>query len=412
MAEDGTVIKEVYTWTIHFEAEPLSISLRDQSPCSDSELKDICRFGACLIDCPLGTVLVGGLNSLGPPSRNREILAIKGHTHPPQGSVQVLELLKDRDDTRVVSPLLVGHSALWDGRGLAVIGGGAVCFSFGSYNNQHVWRLNVDLTVETEVWKYQGRDINTKVAKRFKLTANDTRGDEKGRTKLFIPIPRKSLDYSSSFACSIHKSKPFVIEGSDFGCCVEKWTTQYLKRHVGPSRKVAVHQTQDRAMVFQSGARNFEYATMDFGDFMESVSTGRRQYFRALASSDHKNEPADFHKDFEGIAPDFIIPPELALIRERFHSSVLRISGLVAMWLHYDVSIAYPLLESLPDIDVPLATGHGKCPLSNSGGEEVVTLPSQRRHCPKDSPRGVKLTNRPLRPSDPRGRPSERREPQ
>jgi len=42
-------------------------------------------------------------------------------------------------------------------------------------------------------------------------------------------------------------------------------------------------------------------------------------------------------KDFPSISDDFQLPPQLAFIRENEHSSPLRISGPVNMWLHYDV---------------------------------------------------------------------------
>ena len=344
MIEDGTIIQEAYAWFVDFKVEPPTIHLRNRSTDFSSEVHDVYRFGAYIVDCPLGIVLVGGLCSRGLPSQDRDIVSIQWTNLLSDGFVQVQPLLTYADQTPLVSPLFVGHSAVWDGKGIAVVGGGAVCFSFGSNNNQHVWRLNLDLTIEGGVWKYQGRDLVETAAKKLKLTTDDTTPDFKRRTRLITPIPRRSLDSRSSFLRAMHKSTPFVIEGLDIGPCTERWTTQYLKRHVGPSRKVIIHRARERAMVFQSQERNFEYETSSFDDFMDAVAAGERQYFRALAASDHK-KPANFHEDFAGIAQDFTIPSELTLISKQLHSSVLRISGPVAMWLHYDVCVTMFLTQ-------------------------------------------------------------------
>ena len=289
------------------------------------------------MDCPLGTILIGGVQARRSPLKTRNIVSIRWHTHPIQDDIQVEPLLDHLEAESMVPSLLVGHSAIWDRKGLVVVGGGATCFSFGSYNNQHVWRLRPDRTVEIGPWMHQQHDPTKKALPEAQLALGATKMDQK-RTGKSIPIPKKSLESSSAFIRSVRESKPFAIECLDIGRCCEKWTMQYLKHRVGTERKVVIHRAKERAMVFHSKERNFEYVTTSFADFMDAIAADGRQYFRALASSDHK-KPADFHRDFEEIAQDFTIPPELDLLKRNFHSSVLRISGPVAMWLHYDVSI-------------------------------------------------------------------------
>lgn len=88
-------------------------------------------------------------------------------------------------------------------------------------------------------------------------------------------------------------------------------------------------------MSFQS--KNFRYTTKPFGVFLDDISSGAKQYLRSLALEKPTDRPADFAIDYPEIAPDFQLPEELQMVREHAHSSVLRISGPVAMWLHYDV---------------------------------------------------------------------------
>jgi tRNA wybutosine-synthesizing protein 4 len=88
-------------------------------------------------------------------------------------------------------------------------------------------------------------------------------------------------------------------------------------------------------------AKNFSYVTKTFGEFIDQAGNGGKLYLRSLSSSKPSELPADLTRDFTSIAADFRLPPELRLVMEHAHSSPLRISGPVIMWLHYDVSTLY-----------------------------------------------------------------------
>lgn len=90
-------------------------------------------------------------------------------------------------------------------------------------------------------------------------------------------------------------------------------------------------------------AKNFRYATVTFGDFAMQVRNGKRQYLRALSADAPANQPADLEQDFPVLAPDFMLPHQLRICRDNMHSSVLRISGAVQMWLHYGI-LCLPLV--------------------------------------------------------------------
>lgn len=101
--------------------------------------------------------------------------------------------------------------------------------------------------------------------------------------------------------------------------------------------QVVVHQASTPQMDFVS--KNFEYVTMPFGKFMDAVDNGEKLYLRSLSAEKPSEIPADLERDFPDIADDFQLPPELGVVREKAHSSPLRISGPVTMWLHYDVCL-------------------------------------------------------------------------
>lgn len=83
--------------------------------------------------------------------------------------------------------------------------------------------------------------------------------------------------------------------------------------------------------------KNFRYATTNFGDFVGRVKKGDRIYLRALSEDKPAEKPAVLANDFPSLAPDFVLPPQLSMVAENLFSSVLRVSGPVNMWLHYDV---------------------------------------------------------------------------
>jgi tRNA wybutosine-synthesizing protein 4 len=85
-------------------------------------------------------------------------------------------------------------------------------------------------------------------------------------------------------------------------------------------------------------SKNFRYVTEEFGTFIGKIKNGQRMYMRALSHSEPLNLPACIASDFPRLAEDFKLPPELEFITQNTFSSVLRVSGPVNMWLHYDVS--------------------------------------------------------------------------
>lgn len=93
--------------------------------------------------------------------------------------------------------------------------------------------------------------------------------------------------------------------------------------------------------------KNFFYITKTFEQFLDEIERGERLYLRALSSEKPSELPAELSTDFPNIAKDFRLPPEIAVIMHTAHSSPLRISGPVNMWLHYDVSMA-PLANLCP----------------------------------------------------------------
>lgn len=84
-------------------------------------------------------------------------------------------------------------------------------------------------------------------------------------------------------------------------------------------------------------AKNFRYANKRFSELVDEIERGGRLYLRALSSDEPTSRPANLQEDFPLLAGDFELPAEMALVMQNLFSSVLRMSGPVNMWLHYDV---------------------------------------------------------------------------
>lgn len=88
-------------------------------------------------------------------------------------------------------------------------------------------------------------------------------------------------------------------------------------------------------------AKNFQYTRKPFGQFLDEIKRGEKMYMRALSTAQPADKATNLTEDFPTIAADFQLPPELAYAEAMMHSSPLRISGPVSMWLHYDVRVIW-----------------------------------------------------------------------
>ncbi len=131
--------------------------------------------------------------------------------------------------------------------------------------------------------------------------------------------------------------------------------------------------------------KNFQYRTETFKEFMLEAKSGGKVYLRALSSTEPADAPADLGHDFPSLSRDFVLPPELAFVSENLFSSVLRISGQVNMWLHYDVSGTHEATgsatRSASDVSMP-RLGYGERVLPDYWLQEVSDISPFRREPP------------------------------
>lgn len=350
MTGDGVILGDFWTWSIS-RAENCIVSVNlvehtEKMRNSNKPYKWLARFGASTNLTSWGLVIVGGVSHYGCIPHEYEMMLLDCNAllsymkngcslnHP------ILTVIKKEIDPESPRPLLTGHvSWVSHPEEVLIVGGGGVCFSFGTYRNQGTWLLQDAASNRDTEWRLLEEKSADKTSAQTlpKMTLPRTSGGN------ITPIPRITLSSPEDFKEVLSASKPVILTGLDIGPCRELWTNEYLEEAVGRDRKVVVHEAGSDPMNFQS--KNFSYVTKDFGTFLSEVSAGNRQYLRSISSDKPTKTPANLALDFPGLRDDFYLPPELSIVSEQAHSSPLRISGAVNMWLHYDVK--FPFLLTL-----------------------------------------------------------------
>lgn len=226
-----------------------------------------------------------------------------------------------------------------------MLGGGATCFSFGTYwNDSCVLRLGAkgDEPIQWRLLPFPSavKYGQTKTTNgRPQAPSNSTQQD---RPKLPPTSPkpkntiiRRTLESAADFELIRHEGLPVILTGLDLGPCTSRWDPDYLTTQIGPDRPVVVHSSPTPHMSFHH--KNFTYETQPFGAFLSAASRGAHVYLRALSSTSPSQNPTDLAVDFPTIADDFKLPDALRYVVDHAHSSPFRVSGNVTMWLHYDV---------------------------------------------------------------------------
>lgn len=354
----GVLQPDFWNWAIHHHDGQICLRFTKAeligSPKADligSPKADLyARVGAQLIESHHHFILVGGIGSYIYGARD-EIVELEKQEPFEEGQAWRLTCL----ETDNVAPrsLLVGHSTCALGGVIFIIGGGAVCFSFGAF-----WNLKpVTFSVTTDHTPYNLRLI----AYENQVFGNGEHADHRTSGKSRLAHDRRSTSLASSpgrdrrkglsttitqdvfvaptsnaLIDSMRNGKSAVLRKGLSGFSEEDWSPTALKDKIGAEREVIVHKSNGKQMDFLQ--KNFVYERVRFSTFMDDILQGSPQYLRSLSNDKPSLEPANFTSDFPKLAPDFTLPEELSFIVQNMHSSILRVSGVVNMWLHYDVS--------------------------------------------------------------------------
>ena len=137
-------------------------------------------------------------------------------------------------------PLFTGHStvALDDGQ-IVMIGGGATCFSMGTFWNKGVYSLRLSSSGETSTatlrWVHEKTIDIVPGEKSPVVNKQQENGDVGAQIKSIKRIRLKTKD---DFAKIVRTGQPVILEGLDLGSCVSAWNLGYIGEKVGKESKV------------------------------------------------------------------------------------------------------------------------------------------------------------------------------
>ncbi|RAL14012.1 tRNA methyltransferase PPM2 [Aspergillus homomorphus CBS 101889] len=401
MGGDGVIYEDFWTWTLHqrgeksfcLEFEDRTQDLRKLSHLSGS----LSRFGATVSQTAWGLVIAGGIIPRQIVPGQQEILLLNlaelvtqlRSKSPSSAGPSILSTVGLGREIGVPRPLLVGHASYAVDRDqVLLLGGGAVCFSFGTFWTEGTWLLKRADSNLANDWVLIPETVPPLKIETLP-TSSSNASIETTSTKDVTPIPRVQVQSAAQFQQILADGKPVIIEGSDIGPCTELWTKEYLADAVGRDRKIVVHEAQSEHMSFQT--KNFSYTTKEFGTFLDEVHAGGRQYLRSISAEQPTKVPASLAEDFPSLKDDFRLPEALSTVTENAHSSPLRISGPVTLWLHYDVManilcqirgskqlILYPP-HDVPHLHVPAGASSSTLQIFGADGA-IAAIPHTTPH--------------------------------
>ncbi len=138
-------------------------------------------------------------------------------------------------------PLYVGTSAIsLPGGQIVVVGGGATCFSMGTFWNKGVYTLFAPQDQEGAAgqWVHE-KTLDIIPGERSPPTRAQPAVEGSTSTSHIQPIPRDKLGSQDDFARILREGRPVVLEGLDLGKCVSTWDLKSLTEKVGKDHKVS-----------------------------------------------------------------------------------------------------------------------------------------------------------------------------
>ncbi|OQV06893.1 Galactose oxidase, central domain-containing protein isoform 1 [Cladophialophora immunda] len=337
MRQDGVICQGLWKWRLIIrDNKVMGINFRVSTALDASAgiWPWLNRLGASYSVIRDEILLIGGVAKHGCIPKDYEILSIVGsfsafNEYEKEMEFRVACVLPKRDPN-VPRPFLIGHSTHYTARQTTlIIGGGATCFSFGAYWNPGCWLLydrEAGLSSHWAMMKPEARKPDPQSTPQGASAA-----------RILTAIERIKIESEQDFTRVLGEGRPKLLSNLDIGPCISSWTAAYLLSKIAPSKSIVVHSASGRTMNFQR--KDFAYKTTSFLEFINQLESdpNAHMYLRSISSTNPTTLPADLSTDWPELAPDFHVPHALSFVKNNQHSSPLRISANVNMWLHYDV---------------------------------------------------------------------------
>jgi tRNA wybutosine-synthesizing protein 4 len=255
MTQDGVVLDDFWTWTVSKRGDgSIIIDLIDQSARLQEATplaKFVGRFGATANMTMYGLAIIGGIGVQGVLPADYEIMLlntqelIRCQSSNTPWTETVLSAIGLGQEFRGPRPLLIGHvSCGTSPTDVLILGGGAVCFSFGTFSNDGTWQLQDAASDSENPWDilHDATTPDRSTAESATTEAGPTpTPQESANIREIMQIPRRIIRSSAEFQEVLAQSRPVVITEADLGRCTEIWSKDYLTKTIGFDRKVSFH---------------------------------------------------------------------------------------------------------------------------------------------------------------------------
>jgi tRNA wybutosine-synthesizing protein 4 len=344
MRHDGVICQGLWRWRLTIRDNAVAGITFKTSTALDASAGVwpwLSRLGASYSVIRNELLVVGGVAKHGCIPKDYEILSILGSFSAFGEFEREMQLrvacVSPKIEPGVPRPFLIGHSTHRTASAeetTLLVGGGATCFSFGAYWNPGCWLLHYLEAGLVSPWALVKPP---EPAPRKAAAVHASAPSKEGSMRPLKPVECVNICSEQEFADIRRDGVPKILTCLDLGSCVSRWTPAYLISKVPPSRTVVVHSAPHRTMNFQR--KDFAYTTVPFHHFVRRLEAdpAAHMYLRSISGADPTRLPAEFRTDWPELAPDFVLPPALGFVGRHRHSSPLRVSARVNMWLHYDV---------------------------------------------------------------------------
>ena len=239
MTADGTILDDLWEWTLNGEDTIPNIELTKARTSWLGTPNVMGRMGACLTRSSIGLLLIGGVSSNFLTQEHEIVCLSQEVSHVTQAlrwvwKMVICQITKQR-------PLLVGHSTHTWRDLVIVLGGGAVCFSFGTYWNTELITLSTSNAQGSCAPTHHGPKDETTSPQRLlgdsragQLTASEKRQ----RCFDATTLTRLQLESPEDLDRFIKQGRPVVISANDLGPCMRQWTLDTLTLKIGADRTV------------------------------------------------------------------------------------------------------------------------------------------------------------------------------
>lgn len=306
MGQDGRIVGEKHSWRLDM-TEPKPAIRFEAITGSQRNGDALSLFGAKCVDMGGCTMACGGMGQ-DASFQGRHVVAV---TVREDGSYTAQPLSGREGNGAVRMPLMIGSSVVPLEQGVVlVMGGGATCFSMGTFWETGVYSLAVG---NDGFWKAgssgpsprrQAAGMGHVESRKFVGGTSIDGGlaGTRGGKATVAAVPRIRLSADKQFDQVVGDGRPVIIQGLDLGDCLQKWMAEYMVERVGAETKVVVHECRRETEKMDFNTKNFDYVSHPFGRAMAKLQAGGRLYLRSLSRDRPSEQPANMERDFLRLA--------------------------------------------------------------------------------------------------------------